>query len=54
MTDASAKMAERLYAQGQPQGGAEQGPGGGEQQQPGAEKKADNVVDAEFEEVKRR
>ncbi|MFZ2314622.1 MAG: molecular chaperone DnaK [Gammaproteobacteria bacterium] len=49
LTDASSKMAERLYAQGQaeqPQGGAE----GGQDQ--GSQKKADDVVDAEFEEVK--
>jgi len=55
LTDASSKMAERLYAQGQ----AEQGAGAGQQQGSAAgagaeqgEKKADNVVDAEFEEVK--
>jgi molecular chaperone DnaK len=47
LTDASAKMAEKMYAN-QP-GGAEAGP-----QQPGekTEQKNDNVVDAEFEEVK--
>lgn len=55
LTDASSKMAERLYAQGQgDQGGGDgagthQAGGGGTQDQ---EKKADNVVDAEFEEVK--
>lgn len=56
LTDASSKMAERLYAQGQgeQQAGAGAQPhadatGGASQ---GAEKKADNVVDAEFEEVK--
>jgi molecular chaperone DnaK len=49
LTDASAKMAERLYAQqgagagaGEPGGGAESGASGG----------GDDVVDAEFEEVK--
>lgn len=54
LTDASSKMAERLYAQGQAdQGGAQQaGPDGGQQQSHGSEKKSDNVVDAEFEEVK--
>lgn len=49
LTEASSKMAERLYAQGQaeqPQGGAE----GGQEQ--GSQQKADDVVDAEFEEVK--
>lgn len=52
LTDASAKMAERLYA-GQQQsqaGGA--GPEAGQQQAGGEEKKGENVVDAEFEEVK--
>ncbi len=53
LTDASSKMAERLYAQGQPQdtGGAQ---AGGQEQQQGQQEspKADNVVDAEFEEVK--
>lgn len=51
LTDASAKMAERLYAAGQQQNQA-----GGEQaqqqQSAGEEKKGENVVDAEFEEVK--
>lgn len=55
LTDASSKMAERLYAQGQGQG--QPGAGGehhagGEQQHQGSHKKADDVVDAEFEEVK--
>ncbi|MES2218768.1 MAG: molecular chaperone DnaK [Pseudomonadota bacterium] len=52
LTDASGKMAERLYAAGAQQGQ----PGGGEQAQGGAEQgsapKGENVVDAEFEEVK--
>ncbi len=52
LTDASAKMAERLYAAGQ----ADQaGQASGEHQQGSAsssEKKSDDVVDAEFEEVK--
>jgi molecular chaperone DnaK len=54
LTDASSKMAERLYAagQGQPDQGAsseghQEGSAG-----TGQEKKKDNVVDAEFEEVK--
>jgi molecular chaperone DnaK len=51
LTDASSKMAERLYAQGQAdQGGTQQtGAEGGEA---GGDKKQENVVDAEFEEVK--
>src|SRR5262249_32386070 len=57
LTDASAKMSERLYAEGGKGGGGEdQGSGGtGGTQAGGAaqgEKPADNVVDAEFEEVK--
>ncbi|HVE44032.1 MAG TPA: molecular chaperone DnaK [Gammaproteobacteria bacterium] len=52
LMDVSNKMAEHAYAQGQQPGGAEQ-----QQQHAGggaddAGKKADNVVDAEFEEVK--
>jgi len=52
LTDASSKMAERLYAQsgGQAEPGAAQQETGGQQQS--QEKKGDNVVDAEFEEVK--
>jgi molecular chaperone DnaK len=46
LTDASAKMAERLYAQ-QPQGG--QGQEGGQQTE---QAQQENVVDAEYEEVK--
>lgn len=53
LTDASSKMAERLYAQGQEQPGASQqanaGAGGQSQE---SQKKGENVVDAEFEEVK--
>jgi molecular chaperone DnaK len=51
LTDASSKMAERLYAQGQAdQAGAQQaGAQGGDA---GGDKKQENVVDAEFEEVK--
>lgn len=54
LTDASSKMAERLYAQGQQQGQAE-GAAGSQQQQgqpSGGQAKGENVVDAEFEEVK--
>lgn len=51
LTDASSKMAERLYAQGQAEQGGSQQAGAGQQGQ-GSEKKHDNVVDAEFEEVK--
>jgi len=56
LTDASGKMAERLYAQqgeGQ-QGGGTQGAAGagGSDQGQESKKKGDNVVDAEFEEVK--
>ncbi len=52
LTDASGKMAERLYAQQQQEGGQQQpgpdaGQGQGQQQQQG-----ENVVDAEYEEVK--
>jgi molecular chaperone DnaK len=62
--DASAKMAERLYAQSGAQGGAQGGPEGGHQGGPhpggdhgqggGARQSGghDDVVDAEFEEVK--
>ncbi len=50
LTDASAKMAERLYAaQGQQPG---QAAGGSQQPDEKAEQKGDNVVDAEYEEVK--
>jgi molecular chaperone DnaK len=59
LTDASGKMAERMYAQGgqtDQAGGAgqQEGSGTGGQQSQGSEKKSesDNVVDAEFEEVK--
>jgi molecular chaperone DnaK len=52
LTDASGKMAERMYAAGQQdQAGAAGGQTGGEQAQDGAPK-GENVVDAEFEEVK--
>tara|TARA_R110000868_G_scaffold178035_1_gene417421 strand:- start:670 stop:2637 length:1968 start_codon:yes stop_codon:yes gene_type:complete len=55
LTDASAKMAERLYAAGQAEGqaGAEGQPGAeGQAGEESAEGKKDDVVDAEFEEVK--
>jgi molecular chaperone DnaK len=62
LTEASSKVAERLYAQGQPGPGAGPGaegegggagqPGQGQPQGAGPEKKQENVVDAEFEEVK--
>lgn len=53
LTDASGKMAERLYAQQQSQPGADAAGGAqAEQPQSGGEKKDENVVDAEFEEVK--
>lgn len=58
LTDASSKMAEKLYAQGQQEqpGAGQQGPGGqaGPEGQAGqsGQQKADDVVDAEFEEVK--
>lgn len=52
LTDASSKMAERLYAAGQAQqdATADQQQTGGQEQAAGDQK--DNVVDAEFEEVK--
>lgn len=53
LTDASAKMAERLYAAGQADQAAGGQAGGQQQQQEQASGKAkDDVVDAEFEEVK--
>lgn len=52
LTEASSKMAERLYAQGQAQPGGQQQAGGEQQQDQGSQKKSENVVDAEFEEVK--
>ena len=51
LTEASSKMAERLYAQGQPEQGAAGG-GSSQQADSGAKKEGENVVDAEFEEVK--
>lgn len=57
LTDASAKMAERLYAQGQTEHASSQQqqgqhPPGGGQGTEETQKKSENVVDAEFEEVK--
>jgi molecular chaperone DnaK len=57
LTDASSKMAERMYAktaeQQQQAGGTEGGPAGGpEAPQQEGEKPAEDVMDAEFEEVK--
>ncbi len=49
LTDASGKMAERMYAQGQQQPGQQAGP---EAASSAGGEKAENVVDAEFEEVK--
>jgi molecular chaperone DnaK len=51
LTDASAKMAEHLYAQGQPEQGQTAG-GAGAAGGNDAKKEGENVVDAEFEEVK--
>ncbi len=53
LTEASSKMAERLYAAGQQAGGAQpEGGAGATGGAEGAKQNADNVVDAEFEEVK--
>lgn len=52
LTDASSKMAERLYAQGQTGQQTSQQQGEAGQQDQGTGKKDENVVDAEFEEVK--
>jgi len=49
LTEASAKMAERLYAQQGTEGAAKAGPAGAEAEAAAAD---DDVVDAEFEEVK--
>jgi len=50
LTEASGKMAERLYAQQQPEGEAAQAAGGAEGATESA--KEEDVVDAEFEEIK--
>jgi molecular chaperone DnaK len=53
LTDASAKMAERLYAQSSAQQAGEAGSGGQESSDSSSSSKSDDdVVDAEFEEVK--
>jgi molecular chaperone DnaK len=51
LTDASSKMAERLYAAGQ-QGQQQEQPGGADAGSENTANKGENVVDAEFEEVK--
>ncbi|MDR3478564.1 MAG: molecular chaperone DnaK [Gammaproteobacteria bacterium] len=51
LTDASSKMAERLYADQSQQGG-QQPEDQGQQQQSSGQQQGDNVVDAEYEEVK--
>lgn len=52
LSEASAKMSERLYAQKGPEGTQEQAQGGQDKDTREEQKKGDNVVDAEFEEVK--
>ena len=52
LTDASGAMAQRLYAQQAEAGQAEAGAAGAEAQPESAEAGNDDVVDAEFEEVK--
>ncbi len=52
LTEASSKMAERLYAAGQQGGAQPEGAAGATGGAEGAKQNADNVVDAEFEEVK--
>lgn len=52
LTEASSKMAERLYAAGQQGGAQPEGGAGATGGAEGAKQNADNVVDAEFEEVK--
>jgi len=49
LTEVSGKLAERLYAQKGPEGGAE---AGAHEHASGAAGNADDIVDAEFEEVK--
>jgi len=51
LTEASAKMAERVYAQAQETAGGQEA-GGGQQEAASGGGKDDDVVDAEFEEVK--
>lgn len=52
LSDASAKMSERMYAQQAGAGAQEQPQGSQESASQTEQKKGDNVVDAEFEEVK--
>ncbi len=52
LTEASSKMAERLYAQGGQGAGQQQAGGAHQEEGAHAQKKDDSVVDAEFEEVK--
>ena len=54
LTEASGKLAERVYAQQQAEGGAEgAGPEAGAEQAAGGNAADDDIVDAEFEEVKK-
>jgi molecular chaperone DnaK len=52
LTDASSKMAERLYAAGQADQAGQAGAEGQQQNAESSDKPKDDVVDAEFEEVK--
>jgi molecular chaperone DnaK len=52
LAEASGKMAERLYAQKGAEGGAAEAGAGAEEQQGAGAKTDEDVVDAEFEEVK--
>ena len=52
LTEASAKMAERLYAQASASGEPEAGGGQQTEDEGRSKESADDVVDAEFEEVK--
>ncbi len=53
LTEASGKLAERVYAQQAEQGGAEGAAGTGAEQATGGNEADDDIVDAEFEEVKK-
>ena len=52
LTEASHKLAEKMYAQQQPEGGAAPQPEAGGGKADGGKADESNVVDAEFEEVK--
>ena len=52
LLDASGKIAEKAYAQAQPQGGSEQADAAGAQASDSSAGRGEEVVDAEFEEVK--